>query len=408
MTFSFATKKDSRTKLELIESPSEDSSEAAIQFKIISASLSANNKFYLDFGEKPPFSFFKSYPISENAKLVDAKEEGTGVVVVGKEYAHPPIWGLCQVTDSQIENVPVGSVFRAMLPLGTQVQFGKAHVEPTLGNLVIHRPTTHVAYNTFTPVASASVCHPSSKTAGLALTCYPGIITGFGLYFSLLKNNCYDCDTIVVTSASSKVALAFALYMKDMEGGRKVVGYTSESNKAFCESTGLYSEIYTYEEDLPPDGEQQQVVMVEISGRGSVYTRQQSRVKKLLCIGNSSGVPDKESSFASFTAYATIKMMLTMMGGPKWIRSRMNPVQELFLIMDTMQELVEEWGKVKYLETVEEYTKKFCDEASKWMKERKCDKEDSIQSAFEDIIQGGVPPSEYVVIDVATAVEHRK
>ena len=208
---------------------------------------------------------------------------------------------------------------------------------------------------------------------------------------------------MVVTSASSKVALAFALYMKGAEG-KNVIGYTSEANKAFCEATGLYSEILTYDEALPAG---EDVVMVDISGRGVIYTKHQSRAKKLLCIGNASGGPDKDTAFANFTVYAKIKMILTMMGGPKWIRSSMNPTQELFLIMDTMQVLLEEWGKEKYLQTLEDYTKAFCDEAGKWMKERKCETEETIQSAFEDIVQGSVPPSEFVVLDVGKAVAHR-
>lgn len=401
--YSFATQKSSLKNLELIQSAiatdTEDVASAAVTFKIVSASLSANNKFYLDFGEKPPFNFFQTYPVSDASTVVS-----DGAACEGK-YVRPPVWGLCEVTASKVADVRVGDVCRAMLPLGTEVTFAKAHVEPKLGNVVVDRPKTHSAYNTFNPIPSDSVCHPNAPTSGLALTCFPGIITGFGLHFALKHANYYACDTIVVTSASSKVALAFAVYMQDV-AGKKVVGYTSSDNRAFCQSTGLYAQVLSYQDELPTSlGD---VVMVDISGRGDLYATNKDRVKKLLSIGNASGTADKDSSIAAFTALAKCKMILTMTGGPKWVRNLMNPTQELFLIMDTMQVLIEEWGKEKYLENIELYTKRFCDEASKWIRERKCETEDAIQSAFGDIVQGSVPPSEFVLIDVAKAVAHRK
>ena len=380
MTFSFVTHKNSCQKLELIETKHEEATAAAttteatsaapaaFKCKILMTSLSANNKFYWSFGDKSPFHFFKAYPVAPNSQLVvqssvpvqkEGKENGKDTSSSKMDescYVHPPVWGLCEVTETNLDEVPVGSVYRALLPMATEVQFEKAHVDPIMGTLVVHRPATLTAYNTMTPVPSDSVCHPQQQHGGgqvssssLALTCYPGIITGFGLYFALKDVSFHGCDTIVVTSASSKVSLAFALYMKDNNAGKKVIGYTSAANKTFCESTGLYSRILTYEEALPtPENSETptaDVVMIEVSGRGQVYATNQSRVKKLLSIGNASGVPDKDSTFASFTAYAKAKMMLTIMGAPKWIRSRMNPSQELFLIMDIMQELIEEWGK---------------------------------------------------------------
>ena len=409
MVFSFVTLKNSRKKLELIRSKNVVASTPppAIKCKILSTSFSANNKFYWAFGDKPPFHFFKAYPVDPDSQLVEAADKDK---IVMDDYVHPPVWGLCEITESTLDDVPVGSVFRAMLPLGTEVQFEKAEVEPTLGNLMIHRPATLAGYNTFSPIPSDSVCHPKAgSSSGLALTCFPGIITGFGLYFALKNDAYYGCDTVVVTSASSKVALAFALYMKDNTEGKQVIGYTSASNKDFCESKGLYSQILTYDEALPsPDANVgADVVMVEVSGRGQVYSNNKDRVKKLLSIGNASGAPDKDSTFASFTAYAKVKTLLTILGGPKWIRSRMNPTQELFLVTDIMPQLIDEWGKEKYLQTLEDYTKTFCDEAGKWMKERSCDTEESVQAAFEDILKGDVPPSEFVTLDVAKAVAHR-
>jgi len=415
--YSFVTSKNDRKTIQLLQTPaaasinsgsSTNSDGSVIKFKVLETSLSANNKFYLDFGEKPPFSFFKCYPVMEGSQLVDDNTKKDDDV---KEYVHPAVWGICEVIESNnIKDAPVGSVYRAMLPMGTSVEFEKAEREPTLDNLIIHRPTTFAAYNSFSPIPTDSVCHPNqSKTCGISLTCFPGIITGFGLYFTIAKHAEYyskKCNSVVITSASSKVALALALYLKHNNSTKTIIGYTSNSNKKFCESTNLYDKILGYDDTLPSDC--QDVVMVDISGNGSLYKNNKKKVVKLLVIGNSSGASDKESTFATFSMYATVKMVLTMMGNG-WLRSMMNPKQEIFLIFDIMNVLLKEWGKEKYAQTIEEYTKLFCDTAMhQWdMTMRLCDTEETIQKAFEDIVEGNVPPIEYIILNTSKAVEHR-
>ena len=83
-----------------------------------------------------------------------------------------------------------------------------------------------------------------------------GIVTGHGLYFRMLEQNCYGADAVVVTSASSKVALAMAMYMKN-DPNKKfenilIIGYTSESNVEFCKQTGLYDSLFCHDDILSP------------------------------------------------------------------------------------------------------------------------------------------------------------
>ncbi|CAB9501277.1 Protein of unknown function (DUF2855) [Seminavis robusta] len=410
--YSFVTEKSSKKTLELLQSPSNSSPTAEIKFKILSAGLTANNKFYLDFGEKAPFNFFKCYPVGDkDTSIIDPKNEATSDTLADT-YVHPPVWGLCQVIESKVEGVAEGTVYRAMLPLGAHVEFEKAHLEPKTDNLVVHRPTTNPAYNAFIPIPPNSVCHPSSEaTCAVALTCFPGIVTGFGLYFELQRKNFYgDRDTIVITSASSKVALALALYLKHNQHGKKIIGYTSDKHRGFVEGTKLYDTILGYDDALPAEAGPNSAVCVDISGKGTVFQNNQDKIAKLLVVGNSSGSPEKESTFANFSFFATVKMILTMtMIFPTWVTNALNTKQDLYLIFVTVEALTKDWGTDKYLKTLEDYTKLFCTAAKDWgVKVRDCGSEESIQQAFQEIVEGTVPPSECVVVDVAKAVEHRK
>ena len=118
VSYSFVSKKDSLKKLELlqtteIDDASSTSTEAApaVTFKIVKGSMTANNKFYWSFGEKPPFSFNKCYPVNaKTSKLVENKE------VSAEGYVHPVVWGIAEVTSTTIEGVEVGSQYMACCP----------------------------------------------------------------------------------------------------------------------------------------------------------------------------------------------------------------------------------------------------------------------------------------------------
>jgi hypothetical protein len=407
---SFATNKNTRQSVEMLETKVDGNVGASsptqgITFAIVQMGLSANNKFYLDYGEKAPFNFDKCYPVdpTKSSLLFPTPDKKV------EDYIHPPVWGICKVTASSVDGVTVGSHYLAQLPMAESVSFPFGTVNEKSGDLLIHRPTVHAAYNSFQKI-SPNDALLSKEYAALALVCFPGILTGFGLYLDLKRHDYYGgAQNVVITSASSKVALALALYLKEQKSGKKVIGYTSDANRDFCQATGMYDIILGYNDKLcdknvvPKD---ESCVIIDISGNSSVWSNNTAATKiaKLLVIGNSSGTPEEKSTFACLSLYAKVKMMLTMFGAPVWIRSWMNPTQELFLIMDIMAALKEEWGLEKLNATKQEYTQTFCKHAVDWMKVRDCSTSESIQKAFQDIVQGTVPPSEAIVLDVATAV----
>lgn len=415
--FSFVTKKDERQTVEVLRTqqdpafPSSSEVGPAISFDIVKGSLTANNKFYLSFGEKAPFNFFKCYPVDPKAKLVAAKEkefnEDGGHL--SDVYVHPVVWGVAKVTSSKVDTVHVGDEYFAMLPMGESVSFEQAHVDDE-DNLVIHRPTTNPAYNVFQKIDPTSAV-ASKEYGDFALACSPGILTGFGLYFNLTRYDFYGADTVVVTSASSKVALALAVYLKKESKNAstkkkvQVIGYTSPGNKDFCEKTGLYDEVLCYDDLLTENDNK--CVMVDISGQAQAYQRNKSCIVKNLVVGNASDTEDKKGAFGSFTAYETVTLVLTMMGA-NWLASWLNPVQELYLIMNDAAALKKEWGLEKYNRTVVEYGLTFCKAASAWITVRNCSTEESIEQAFVDVVRGTIPPSETIVLDVVKAVAHRK
>jgi len=426
-TYSYVVDKtdgETRKTLQLLQTPSSGTNNETngIVLDVLTTSLSANNKFYVDFGDKAPFFFFKCYPVdaSKSSLVVAASDGGNekekdddAITLKEDTYVHPPVWGICKVIRSNNDDIPVGTHYFGQLPMGERASFETATVkkeEDDDGTMTIHRPETNPSYNVFSRI-DPDDAYMSKEYGGLAVVCFPGIVTGFGLYFHLIGNDYFGgAETIVLTSASSKVSLALALFLKEKgENKKKVIGYTSKGNKEFCQKTGLYDTVLEYDDKLSTEGK---VVMIDVAGVGKVYqdNKASNDIVKLLCVGNSTSTPDAESTFATFSYIATFKMILSMMGAPSWIRGWMNPTQELYLIMDTSAELKAKWGSEKYKATIEEYTRTFCEAAlsNKWMSTRNCETEESIEQAFADIMNGTVPPTEAVVLNVAKAVAHRK
>jgi len=423
--FSFACDKTEK-KLLLIKTAEKNST--AVKLRIDKTSLTANNKFYISFGEKAPFKFFDCYPVNaKDSQLVGVdgvgqKEDSSSLAETN--LVHPPVWGLCTVVETNVDEIKMGTQYRAMLPIANEVSFANVTVDEQ-DNMVVIRPTTNPAYNVFVKIPSESICFSSNSSnddnttstkSDLALVTFPGIITGFGLYHALSRKQFYrskenDERVVVLSSASSKVALALALYLQKHNkeatttGGTsvKVFGYTSDQNKEFCQKTGLYDEILSYDEDLP-GGDDCKYILIDIAGRGDLYKRNADTIKKTLVIGNASSQDDKDSTFACFSMYAMVKLMLTMAGAPSFLRKWMNPSMELFLIMDVSAELTAEWGQEKFNAMVEQATIDFVKAASEWMTVCHCNTDALITKAFDDIMAGTIPPSDAIIVDVAKAV----
>jgi hypothetical protein len=392
-----------------------------VRLNIDRVGLSANNKFYLGFGDKPPFSFFQAYPVSSQATVVNKTNNGKKITT--ENLVHPPGWGIATVTESSHAEIPVGAKFRAMLPLANQVHFDDIVPKNNeSGDFSVVRPSTHPAYNDFSRLPEKSIMAAVNQIeAGIALVTWPGTVTGFGLYHQLEQDHFYrtkdgEVPILVLTSGSSKVSLALAFYIRQKQAkgeaqGVEVWGLTSASNVAFCQKTGLYEKVLEYDDDKEMDAAvaDKKLVMVDVAGRGEVYQRLEPNIIKAWSVGNSHNVPDNISTFKNFSLKASIKMMWTMMGLPGgWLINKLiNPKLELFLIMTINAKLAQEWGAEVHQQRFEQFMTDFAEAAAEnnWMTVKRCADLSSIREGYTSICQGNIPPSEVVLLDVGAAVK---
>lgn len=150
-----------------------------------------------------------------------------------------PTWGEARVLVSDNPALTVGDRLFGLVPMGERLALRPAKTRAGVRDLSEHRATTDPAYNLYFH-ATGSV---AEREANLLFR--PLLSAGVTLNAWLRHNNWFGADRVIVTSASSKTALGFAMLAAD---AIKITGITSAANRAFVEDTGTYIDVRSYDD----------------------------------------------------------------------------------------------------------------------------------------------------------------
>jgi hypothetical protein len=199
-----------------------------IRLSIDLFSLTANNITYASFGDA--MSYWHFYP----------REEGWGVI---------PVWGFANVMESLCEGIDVGQRFYGYYPMSNEVVLTPSRVSK-VGFSVSDglRSKLAAVYNQYTNCAHDPFYAHGSEAVQCLLR--PLFITSWLIDDFLDDNAFFGSETVLLSSASSKTAYgtAFCLMQRPANQRPKIIGLTSSSNVAFCQSLGCYDQIVTYEQ----------------------------------------------------------------------------------------------------------------------------------------------------------------
>jgi hypothetical protein len=208
--------------------------------------LTANNITYMVFGEA--MQYWEFFPVPE---------AGHGRV---------PVFGYATVVRSHCESVPVGSRYFGYFPLSSHLKMHPGQIrEQYFFDHSSHRKNLFSAYNKYT------YCEPELTDASGEATqavLKPLFVTSYLAedYFS--ENNFFGAEQIIVISASSKTAIAFAACCQRNESSSAtVVGLTSTANIDFVSGLGCYQKVFSYEQ-LNKIDTAQPTLIVDFAGNG--------------------------------------------------------------------------------------------------------------------------------------------
>jgi NADPH:quinone reductase-like Zn-dependent oxidoreductase len=263
------------------------------RLKVEAFALTANNVTYATFGEA--IGYWNFFPASDAA------------------WGRVPVWGFATVAESKADGVPVGARVYGYLPIShtfdvTPVRAGAQSFMDGAAN----RQGLAPIYNTY--IFTAADPGYDAKLEAEQMLFRPLFTTGFMIDDCLMESGADVPETVVISSASSKTALALAHCLKS-RGGVDAVGLTSPGNKAYVEGLGLYARVETYDsaDSLHARG---LTAYVDFLGRPSltadVHNALRDRLARSLVIGVTDwegnrapiALPDPQPEFFFVPTYA--------------------------------------------------------------------------------------------------------
>ena len=246
-------RKDELTNATVVAADAGDLADGAVRLKVESFSVTANNITYAVVGDG--FGYWNFFPPT------GGDTEGKGIV---------PMWGHAQVIESNHSDIPVGERVYGYLPMATHLDVRPGNIsEASFSDMTDYRQPMSPVYNQYSRLAADPEHDPERENERMIYG--PLFKTGFIIDYFMRSEEWFGAGKVILTSASSKTAMGLASVAKQNSPQIKRIGLTSAGNVDFVESTGLYDEVFTYDEiGMLPISE---CVSVDFAGNAEVLKK---------------------------------------------------------------------------------------------------------------------------------------
>ena len=208
--------------------------------------VTANNVTYAAMGDAMKYWDFFPAP------------DGFGIV---------PVWGHARVVASNAEGFAVGERVYGYLPMASHLVVAPGAIKPgSFADTAPHRQHLATVYNQYRRLAADPGHHPDREDVRSVFE--PLFMTSWLIRAMFAKDGWHGADTLVMTSASSKTALALAHVAKAQSPEIARIGLTSAGNMDFVRATGLYDRVLPYDGIAALAGAN--AVAVDFAGNGAV------------------------------------------------------------------------------------------------------------------------------------------
>ncbi|MEQ3695582.1 MAG: DUF2855 family protein [Pseudomonadales bacterium] len=300
-----------------------------VRLKVESFSLTANNVSYALAGDSLKYWDFFPASRAENGRV--------------------PVMGIATVVESRCEKIKVGEQVWGWFPMADEIIALPTDIKAS------GWVDSHPKRGANAPIYRHYERLPSGFTYSHYEHALKGLFTTSWLLASWWRSEAFlGAETVYVTSASSKTALALAHALKGDD--IRLVGVTSPANVEFVTSTGCYQEVVTYDDDLSLVTDS---LVADFAGRidwvDSLADTCPAKLKWASLIGATHGtptsrgkvVPDRTQFFFAPTEFERLKneigggaLATALISSLKEFASWFEPWLELTLI-DTLEPLVE-------------------------------------------------------------------
>ena len=269
----FLISKDNLRETKWVEGDIEPLAAGDVRLKLDAFALTANNVTYAAFGDI--MQYWKFFP-------------------AGDGWGRVPVWGFATVAESNVAEIEIGRRVYGYFPVSATLDVTPAGINANnFSDSATHRADLAFFYNLYhftdTDPAYDDAFEPQQ------MLFRPLYATGWWLKDTLTRGEGPALKTAILSSASSKTAMALAHALKS-QGGIETVGLTSAGNKDFVTNTELYSRTLTYDEmaDLTVEAP---AAYVDFTGRpeltGAVHAAAGAALQRSLIVGVTDWEGDK-------------------------------------------------------------------------------------------------------------------
>ena len=318
--------------------------------------LTANNVTYAVMGET--MSYWDFFPA----------EDGWGRV---------PMWGFAEVECSEAEAVEVGTRVYGYLPPSSYLVVRPAEADARgFVDGSPHRAALPSAYHRY--LASGSDPFYRADTEDIQMLLRPLFFTSFLIDDQLADEGLATRGPIVISSASSKTAIA-AAFLLGQRQGVELVGLTSPRSAEFVESLGIYGRCVAYDAiDTLGSGP---ATYVDIAGNGAVRHAVHSHYGDDLVHSMAVGV----------THWEELGSGEGELPGPR---------PAFFFAPDRVVKRSKDWGRAGLETNVARAWHPFCEWVGGRLEVVHSQGFEAVRNAYLEVLEGRVDPKTAHVIDV--------
>ncbi len=352
----FQVKRDElrECRIEAGEPPPIEAGQALL--RVDSFGMTANNVTYAVFGEA--MSYWDFFPAPD----------GWGIV---------PTWGFAEVAESMVEGVEVGTRLFGYLPSSSHlVVTPDAMGQGSLVDRSPHRVKLPSAYQGY--LASGADPFYSADTEVVQMLLRPLFFTSFLIDDQIADEGLAEQGPVLVSSASSKTALAAAFLLARREGV-ELIGLTSARNVAFVEGLEIYDRTVAYKaiETLDPGP----ATFVDIAGDADVRRAVHSHYGDRLVYSMTVGMTHWEKMDGG--------------GGPL-----PGPQPSFFFAPDRVTKRSSDWGRDGLESRVADAWHPFCVWIGSWLEPIPGEGFEAVRAAYLDVLEGRVDPARAHVLSL--------
>jgi hypothetical protein len=292
-------------------------------------------------------------------------------------WGRVPMWGFAEVERSEAKGVEAGTRVYGYLPPSSYLAVTPVSVAG--GGFVdgsSHRAALPSAYHHYLTTEADRFYRPDSEDIQALLR--PLFYTSFLIDDQLADQGLTERGPIVISSASSKTAIAAAFLLAQRDGV-ELVGLTSPRGAEFVAGLGIYGSVVTY--DAIGGLDRGPVTYVDVAGDGAVRQAVHSHYGDQLAHSMAVGVTHWEEFGAGAGELP-------------------GPAPTLFFAPDRVVKRSSDWGPAGLEQRVADAWHPFCEWTAGWLEVKPGQGFEAVRDAYLDVLEGRVDPRAAHVISL--------